>query len=544
MLPVSVPGELRTIATLADGCSNLRWSPDGTWIAFTSRTRDERYDAKDESWQAPRKIERFAGRLNGEDWVFDRPEHIYVVPAAGGAAPTNLTPGPFQHDGVSWLPDSSGVVTSAARHDEWDLDLSVDLYVVELDTTGRDADHPHTRIRSLTEHSGTYDSPSVSPDGRLVAFLGADDPLEYPQNFRVGVIDLGSGERRWISSALDRTFAPTSGAIPPVWLSDTAVVAGAEDRGDAHLFRLDPTGSTPPVALTEGRRWVGAFDAAGGTIVASIATHDHPAEIFALGAGDGASDGVQLSTVTASYTAKVNPVGWEHFTVPCVDPTAGTGEEIDAWILRPAGFDPAQRYPVLLNVHGGPHSQYGESFFDEAQMQAAAGFVVVMSNPRGSSGREQAWGQAIMGPKHATAPGSGWGGLDLADVLAVLDAALDRYDVLRPAASRHARRQLRRLHGDAARRHARRAVPGDLQRTGGQQPAVRGVVERHRHVLPSRARAGPRQRPRGVPADVTVTPGHRHPRADAAGPQRAGLPLPDQPGRGALGRRCGCWAAT
>ena len=79
---------------------------------------------------------------------------------------------------------------------------------------------------------------------------------------------------------------------------------------------------------------------------------------------------------------------------------------------------------MLLDVHGGPHTQYGELLFDEAQMQAAAGFVVVMSNPRGSSGREQAWGQAIMGPKHHTAPGSGWGGVDCDDVLAVLEHVL------------------------------------------------------------------------------------------------------------------------
>ena len=81
----------------------------------------------------------------------------------------------------------------------------------------------------------------------------------------------------------------------------------------------------------------------------------------------------------------------------------------------------------MLNVHGGPHTQYGETFFDEAQYQAAAGWVVLMSNPRGGSGREEAWGQAILGPKHHVAPGSGWGGLDVDDVMAVVDTALARY---------------------------------------------------------------------------------------------------------------------
>ena len=91
--------------------------------------------------------------------------------------------------------------------------------------------------------------------------------------------------------------------------------------------------------------------------------------------------------------------------MPCSDGS----DDIDAWVMRPAGFEEGTTYPVLLNVHGGPFTQYGETFFDEAQMQAAAGFVVLMSNPRGGSGRHTGWGQAIMGPKHPTRPGSGWG---------------------------------------------------------------------------------------------------------------------------------------
>jgi dipeptidyl aminopeptidase/acylaminoacyl peptidase len=100
--------------------------------------------------------------------------------------------------------------------------------------------------------------------------------------------------------------------------------------------------------------------------------------------------------------------------------------------MRPADFDPATTYPVLLNVHGGPFTQYGETFFDEAQMQAAAGFVVVMSNPRGGSGRHTGWGHAILGPKHPSAPGTGWGSVDVDDVLAVLDTALVRYPFCDP----------------------------------------------------------------------------------------------------------------
>jgi dipeptidyl aminopeptidase/acylaminoacyl peptidase len=403
VMPAVGPGEVRTLGVMPDGLGDVAWSPDGRWIAFTSRTRDARYDAKDVSWQAPRKIERFFSRLNGEDWIFDRPQHVYVVAADGTGKPRNLTPGPFQHGGVSWLADSSGVVTSAQRHDDWDRDLATDLYLVPLDG----------EIVALTHQTGIYNQPSVSPDGSRVAFTGYDDSGIYPQNVKVGVIGIDGSDRRWVSEQLDRTFAPTAGLRRPVWLDGERLLATAEDRGDTHLFELHVDGRSPK-GLTEGLLSVTDFDAAGGVVATTQTTVQHPAELW-VDAGEGFR---QATSVT------VDRLGWEKFAVACFDGS----DDIDAWIMRPADFDPAQPYPVLINVHGGPFTQYGEMFFDEAQMQAAAGFVVVMSNPRGGSGRHNAWGQSILGPKHPTAPGTGWGTVDVDDVIAVLEAVLDRYE--------------------------------------------------------------------------------------------------------------------
>lgn len=408
LLPVDAPGEVLTIATMPDGLEAVAFSPDGRWLAFLSRTRDSRYEAKDESWQPPRKIERFLSQLNGEGWVVDRPKHVYVCPADASAAPRNLTPGEWQHDGLSWFADSTALAVSGQRHATWDTDLGEALYRVPL----------HGRITALTSTDLALFAPSVSPDGSRIASLGTDQPQVSPKNAMLAVAARTGARLSWVTTGLDRTFAPTSGVRAPVWESATTLLAMAEDRGDTHLMRCFADGSTPQ-PLTSGRITVSGFDHAGGVTVVVAGAVDRVPDVCVL-------DGAELRRLTGfgeRYAGAAKPQPWEKFTVACADGS----DEIDAWIMRPARFKATTKYPVLLNVHGGPFTQYGERLFDEAQMQAAAGFVVVMCNPRGSSGRTEAWGQTINGPQHPVAPGTGWGTVDADDVMAVLGATLKRY---------------------------------------------------------------------------------------------------------------------
>jgi dipeptidyl aminopeptidase/acylaminoacyl peptidase len=129
----------------------------------------------------------------------------------------------------------------------------------------------------------------------------------------------------------------------------------------------------------------------------------------------------RLTEIAAPTDGAVEP---ERFTAVSED-----GSEVEAWVMRPVGFEPGRRYPTLLEIHGGPFAQYGNRFFDEFQVYARAGYVVLYANPRGSSGYSEAWGRAIRGPAEG---GPGWGTRDYEDLTAVVDEALERFDFVDP----------------------------------------------------------------------------------------------------------------
>lgn len=242
------PGRLTAVTSLSPPAGARRTASRPCTIAFTSRTQDERYTKESDAWRSPHKVERLFSRLNGEDWIFDRPQHVFVVNADGTGTPRNLTPGDFEHGGPAWLPDSSAVVVSAQRHDTWDTDLASDICLVPVD-----ADTNPDGIRCLTQHDGDVGFPSVSPDGTRVALIGHGELAVFPQNSHVGVIALDSStaidDVTWISTDLDRTFVCMAGMAAPLWETDDSLLATAEDRGETHLYRLAADGSTAPEAL-------------------------------------------------------------------------------------------------------------------------------------------------------------------------------------------------------------------------------------------------------------------------------------------------------
>lgn len=398
-------GEARKLTNLPEEVVELAWSPDGRRIAFASRVPDAAYEEVDERKRGPRRFRRLQFKLDNVGWTGDRRQHIFVVDADGSSAPRQLTDGDYEDESPEWSPDGSLVAFVSNRDEDWDVTMVRDVYVIESE--GGEA-------KPLTQSDGICSSPAWSPDGSAIAFQFTPGDLDEPRHARIAVVDVRSHTITTLTESLDRNCAPYPSLRAPLWTSDGDVVFALEDRGNTHLYKTSTAGAVAP--LVTGELNVTDWDARGGKLAYVATTGTTLPELFL--------EGNRATDVQREWSTGIDLSEPEHFTAVSVD-----GSEVDAWIVRPAGFVEGERYPVLLNIHGGPFAQYGNRFFDEFQVQAGAGYVVLASNPRGSSGSSETWARAIRGPG---AEGPGMGSVDFEDVMAVVDAALARFDFCDP----------------------------------------------------------------------------------------------------------------
>jgi dipeptidyl aminopeptidase/acylaminoacyl peptidase len=256
---------------------------------------------------------------------------------------------------------------------------------------------------------------SFSPDGELIAYHHAPEDGTEPHHNQIAVMRPDGSDRRVLTASLDRQCAPYPVVREPLWDGDRIAFA-VEDGGNVHLYAVAADGSGEPELLVGGEQAVGFYDLVDGVLVYSATTHTRPAELFG-------GNGKRLTAVADDFVSGRELAEVERFTAVSADQT-----EVDAWLVRPPGFDESKRYPVLLVIHGGPFTQYGTGFFDEVQVYAGAGYCVLFSNPRGGSGYSEAWGRAICGPGGGGGPG--WGTVDYEDLMGVVDTALERFPFL------------------------------------------------------------------------------------------------------------------
>lgn len=392
-------GDARAITDLPGGAGAPRWSPDSTQLAFSARVPDEgRYGQEEKvtpDKEPPRRITGLQYRRDGVGFLIDRREQVFVVDVDGEGEPRQVTAGAFDSGEVTWSPDGSWLAFVSSRHDSREHDLNSDVFVVRPDGS---------ELRQVTDNSLAVGSPTFTADGATLLMYGLDPGPDRSRWFArqqglyaVGV-ETGGRPHRLTDS---EKYNLTDGEI--VVDGDRALVL-VENRGADDLLAV-PLDGSEPTTLCGGQRQITGFDIAGETIALSYKDDLTSGELGVLRDGDVHT----LTDFGVSLREHTAPLRITELTAAAPD-----GHPLHGFLVAPEGEGP---HPVLLMIHGGPFAQYGWALFDEAQVYAGAGYAVVYTNPRGSSGYGAAYGDWIRGDV---------GERSTTDLLAMLDDALTR----------------------------------------------------------------------------------------------------------------------
>lgn len=427
-------GEAWQLTQMRYGAGAPVWSPDGRAIAFTaavdpteppeSWTRPMTPSEAEEREKRTREQGRVVRRLFYKSdaamgLLEDQYTHVWVVRVPdqpGGALPTpvQVTDGPFDHGQPAWSPDGRALAVAAARiPDEVRAFYTRDIWL--FPAPGADL-----APVNITGEQGAFGRPSFSPDGRWIAATGHRNEYGWATYNRVWRFPApgNQAEPVCLTAGWDRPVQDTVGtdlrvaAADPraCWAPDgSALYFPASDRGSTRIFRVAAAGGTPePVTPDRQQVFAWSMDRAGDRIALAVTDFYQPGEVAVAELGTGEQrlltdlNGELLSEVAFGQLEEL-PVRDER------------GNDLGAWLLKPVGWQPGQRYPLVLEIHGGPYGDYGYAFYQEFHLLSAQGYAVLFSNPRGS---------LSYGQKHAASIDGDWGGGDARDILAALDAAL------------------------------------------------------------------------------------------------------------------------
>lgn len=393
-------GEAVQVTDVKQGISGFEWSPDGSRLLLEikdPKPADLTEDKEDDEKPTPHVIDRMQFKQDYVGYLDRRRTHVYIY-TPGDEEPVQVTSGDFDDSDPVWSPDGKSIAFVSDRSADPDLHWGTDIWVVNVDD-------PQGELIQVTTNEGRDYSPAWSPDSQSIAYVtstgydvggSALTPTRY-----LAVTRVGRDERRILTPDLDRNVAS-----PEFSATGERVYFRLEDSGQNHLASVGADGRGLTREL-ERQVSVGDFSMAGGNTAVLMGRPDHPAEIYLF--DDGALN--QLTNVAGDVLDGVARASVEKRQFSSAD-----GTPIEAFFFRPADFDDSRRYPTILWLHGGPASQFTYNYSAIGQLYAANGYVVIMPNPRGSTGYGQDFAQGTV---------ARWGQKDFEDVMAAVDHGIE-----------------------------------------------------------------------------------------------------------------------
>ena len=371
-------GRSTKITNLQTGMGNMVWSPDGKWLAFTMRIKKAGkafgkmpQKPKGAKWATPPKyFDKLAYRSDGAGYLEESYSHIFVLPIEGGT-PRQITDGDFNHSSPQWSADGKIIYCSANRAKDWEYDRqNSEIFSINIS---------NKNIKQLTSRIGPDMQPMISPDGKQIAYLGYDDKKMGYHHTLLYVMNNDGTNTKSLSEKLDISIANIQ------WNSDgSGLYFQYDEKGNTKVGFIDKNGKMKNLANNLGGASIGRpydggdYDVHGGSIVFMQSTPTQPADLA-----------VQKSTGSAKKITSLNDDILAYKTLGKVEEiwykSSHDGKDIQGWIMTPPGFDANKKYPLILEIHGGPFANYGDRFSPELQLMATQGYVVLYTNPRGST---------------------------------------------------------------------------------------------------------------------------------------------------------------
>ncbi|WP_268408673.1 S9 family peptidase [Alteromonas sp. a30] len=396
---------------LTNSPSQLSWSPDGSQLAFSAFVMGRPNipvnlpgKPPGAKWAEPATVtQEVYYRFDGAGYLPAGTNHLFVMSADGGT-PRQITSGNFNHSGhISWTKDGKNLIFSANRHEDHEYIINnTEVFSANINTG---------ELTQLTERFGPDFEPHVSPDGKLIAYRGFDDKFTNYENSQLYVMNIDGSNKRLLTADLDRTIEALK------WAKNSrGVYIQYDDLGKGKVAYQPLKGKRKVLIENLGGKAYGRpygggdFDVSeNGTIAFTHSLPTRPADVA-----------INVKGKTSRLTA-LNEDALGHKTLGKVEEiwykSSADNRDIQGWVVYPPDFDASKKYPLILEIHGGPVTNYGPRFSTEIQLMAARGYVVLYTNPRGST----SYGKEFANTIHLNYPSN-----DYDDLMSGVDVLLEK----------------------------------------------------------------------------------------------------------------------